>query len=245
MNSFQRRQKYDFDAAAPFQTSDIFDLQPVVKHSVPVCSEARDLVETGKVRLVEGMLNKAYTLFSEAFSMLQQVIGPMHREVANCCCYDVPGHWKMNTALRYLQEPLKKNEHLLGEEHIQTAACYHALAIAFNSLKKNDRLLGEEHIQTAACFPTLAIAFSCMGAFKLSLHHEKKTYDILVKQLGEEVQGRGILRTGSRHLRCASFSREDKAHAGLGTGLASLDSKKQKTKSKSALSLSIPPKQYL
>ena len=46
----------------------------------------------------------------------------------------------MNTALRYLQEALKKNERLLGEEHIQTAVCYHALAIAFN----------------------------CMGAFKLS-----------------------------------------------------------------------------
>ena len=46
----------------------------------------------------------------------------------------------MNRALRYLQEALKKNERLLGEEHIQTAVCYHALAIAFN----------------------------CMGAFKLS-----------------------------------------------------------------------------
>ncbi|KAF9614761.1 hypothetical protein IFM89_020615 [Coptis chinensis] len=68
---------------------------------------------------------------------------------------------KMNTALHYLQEALKKNE----------------------------RLLGEEHIQTATCYPALAIAFSCMGAFKLSLYHEKKPYDILVKQLGEEVQG--------------------------------------------------------
>lgn len=65
---------------------------------------------------------------------------------------------KMDTALRYLQEALKKNERLLGEEHIQTAVCYHALAIAFN----------------------------CMGTYKLSHQHEKKTYDILVKQLGEE-----------------------------------------------------------
>ena len=64
----------------------------------------------------------------------------------------------MNMALRYLQKALKKNERLLGEEHIQTAVCYHALAIAFN----------------------------CMGAFKLSHQHEKKTYDILVKQLGVE-----------------------------------------------------------
>ncbi|KAK4591752.1 hypothetical protein RGQ29_016266 [Quercus rubra] len=32
----------------------------------------------------------------------------------------------------------------------------------------------------------LPIAFNCMGAFKLSHQHEKKTYDILVKQLGED-----------------------------------------------------------
>ncbi|KAF9614759.1 hypothetical protein IFM89_020613 [Coptis chinensis] len=43
----------------------------------------------------------------------------------------------------------------------------------------------------------------------------------------------------------AVTGREDKALVGLGTGLASLDSKKQKTKSKLALSLSIPPKHYL
>ncbi|KAI3750983.1 hypothetical protein L2E82_21952 [Cichorium intybus] len=65
---------------------------------------------------------------------------------------------KMNKALRYLQEALKKNERPLGEEHIQTAVCYHALAIEFN----------------------------CVGACKLSHQHEKKTYDILVKQLGED-----------------------------------------------------------
>lgn len=45
--------KYDLNDARPFQTSDILNLQPVVKHSIPVCSEARDLVETGKVQLAE------------------------------------------------------------------------------------------------------------------------------------------------------------------------------------------------
>ncbi|CAK7330747.1 unnamed protein product [Dovyalis caffra] len=77
--------KYDLNATVPFQMSDILNIQPVVKHSVPLCSEAKDLVETGKVQLAEGMLSEAYTLFSEAFSILQQVTGPMHREVANCC----------------------------------------------------------------------------------------------------------------------------------------------------------------
>lgn len=63
--------KYDLSSPTPFQTSDVFDLRPVVKHSVPSCSEAKELVETGKLQLAEGMLGEAYTLFSEAFSILQ------------------------------------------------------------------------------------------------------------------------------------------------------------------------------
>lgn len=45
--------KYDLSAGTPFQTSDILNLQPVVKHSIPVCSEAKELVETGKIQLAE------------------------------------------------------------------------------------------------------------------------------------------------------------------------------------------------
>jgi protein TIF31 len=98
---------------------------------------------------------------SRALLLLSLSSGPDHPDVAAtyinvAMMYQDIG--KMNTALRYLQEALKKNERLLGEEHIQTAVCYHALAIAFN----------------------------CVGAYKLSHQHEKKTYDILVKQLGED-----------------------------------------------------------
>ncbi|KAK6933740.1 CLU domain [Dillenia turbinata] len=64
--------KYDLGAATPFETSDILDLQPVVKHSIPACTEAKDLIETGKAQLAEGLLSEAYQLFSEAFSILQQ-----------------------------------------------------------------------------------------------------------------------------------------------------------------------------
>ena len=46
-------QKYDLNASTPFQPSDILDLRPVVKHSVPVCSEAKVLVEAGKAQLAE------------------------------------------------------------------------------------------------------------------------------------------------------------------------------------------------
>nr|CAB3450888.1 unnamed protein product [Digitaria exilis] len=33
----------------------------------------------------KGTLNEAYALFSEAFSLLQQITGPMHKDAANCC----------------------------------------------------------------------------------------------------------------------------------------------------------------
>ncbi|KAH7570664.1 hypothetical protein JRO89_XS05G0152700 [Xanthoceras sorbifolium] len=307
--------KYDFNAQTPFQTSDILNLQPVVKHSVPVCSEAKNLVEMGKVQLAEGLLSEAYTLFSEAFSILQQVTGPMHREVANCCrlikefgcepsmvedscplelglCLITDSRREsapciVNWAFIYIDSFIKEcgcdrpwlniaaldgyrfpkylamvlyhagdmagaimqqhkeliiNERCLGLDHPDTAHSYGNMALFYHglnqtelalrhmsrallllslssgpdhpdvaatfinvammyqdigkmdtalrylqeALKKNERLLGEEHIQTAVCYHALAIAFNCMGAFKLSHQHEKKTYDILVKQLGEE-----------------------------------------------------------
>ncbi|KAH6812998.1 tetratricopeptide repeat protein [Perilla frutescens var. frutescens] len=229
--------KYDFSAVTPFQVSDILNLQPVVKHSIPVCSEAKDLVETGKVQLAEGMLNEAYVLFSEAFTILQQVTGPMHREVANCCRYLAMVLYHagdMAGAIMQQHKELIINERCLGLDHPDTAHrhysidlhcdeddgegkvmgiwlsstmvltkqnlhcvichghCFYigkmdtALRYLQEALKKNERLLGEEHIQTAVCYHALAIAFNCMGAFKLSHQHEKKTYDILVKQLGED-----------------------------------------------------------
>ncbi|KAJ4850623.1 hypothetical protein Tsubulata_022193 [Turnera subulata] len=197
--------KYDLNATTPFQLSDILDLRPVVKHSVPVCSEAKHLVETGKVQLAEGMLSEAYTLFSEAFSILQQVTGPMHREVANCCRYGnmalfYHGLNQTELALRHMSRALLLLSLSSGPDHPDVAATFINIAMMYQdigkmntalrylqeALKKNERLLGEEHIQTAVCYHALAIAFNYMGLYKLSHQHEKKTYDILVKQLGEE-----------------------------------------------------------
>ncbi|CAN1124671.1 Clustered mitochondria protein, partial [Linum perenne] len=72
-SNFVSARKYDLNTATPFKTSDILELRPVVKQSVPACSEAKELVEMGKVQVAEGMLSEAYTLFSEAFSILQQI----------------------------------------------------------------------------------------------------------------------------------------------------------------------------
>uniref|UniRef100_A0A2N9H0C0 Clu domain-containing protein n=1 Tax=Fagus sylvatica TaxID=28930 RepID=A0A2N9H0C0_FAGSY len=126
--------KYDLNSAAPFQTSDILNLQPVVKHSVPLCSEAKDLVETGKIQLAEGMLSEAYTLFSEAFSILQQVTGPMHREVANCCRYLAMVLYHagdMAGAIMQQHKELIINERCLGLDHPDTAHRHAFLFFAF------------------------------------------------------------------------------------------------------------------
>ncbi|KAE8702807.1 Clustered mitochondria protein [Hibiscus syriacus] len=184
--------KYDFNAATPFHTSDILNLQPVVKHSVPVCSGAKDLVEMGKVHLVEGMLTEAYTMFSEAFSILQQVTGPMHREVANCRRYGsvalfYHGLNQTELALRHMSRALLLLSLSSGPDHPNVAATFINVAMMYQdiqkmntalcylqeALKKNERLLCEDHIQTAVCYHALAVAM-------------KRRHDILVKQLGEE-----------------------------------------------------------
>ena len=48
---------YDFHAGVPFQITDILDLHAVVKHSVPMCADARDLLENGKLKLAEVSYN--------------------------------------------------------------------------------------------------------------------------------------------------------------------------------------------
>ncbi|KAG1327255.1 hypothetical protein COCNU_01G011890 [Cocos nucifera] len=157
--------KFDLDSSAPFQTSDVLDLQPVVKHSVPMCSEARNLMESGKARLAE-------------------ITGPMHRDVANCCRYGnmalfYHGLNQTELALRHMSRTLLLLSLSSGPDHPDVAATFINVAMMYQdignmnaalrylqeALKKNERLLGPEHIQTA---------------------HEKKTYDILVNQLGEE-----------------------------------------------------------
>ncbi|CAI9786083.1 unnamed protein product [Fraxinus pennsylvanica] len=91
--------EYFLDAAVPFQVSDILDLQP-------------------------GMLSEAYTLFTEAFTILQQVTGPMHREVANCCRYLAMVLYHAGDMAGVIMQQHKEliiNERCLGLEHPDTA----------------------------------------------------------------------------------------------------------------------------
>jgi protein TIF31 len=58
-----------------------------------------------------------------------------------------------NAALRYLHAALKCNTTLLGSEHVQTAASYHAMAIALSLMDPPLCSLSVQHEQT--CWETL------------------------------------------------------------------------------------------
>uniref|UniRef100_A0A2N9HZ65 CLU central domain-containing protein n=1 Tax=Fagus sylvatica TaxID=28930 RepID=A0A2N9HZ65_FAGSY len=169
--------KYDLNSAAPFQTSDILNLQPVVKHSVPLCSEAKDLVETGKIQLAEGMLSEAYTLFSEAFSILQQVTGPMHREVANCC--------------RYLAMVLYHAGDMASYGNM--ALFYHGLNQTELALRHMSRALlllslssGPDHPDVAATFINVAMMYQDIGKMNTALRYLQEALKKNERLLGEE-----------------------------------------------------------
>ncbi|KAK4797948.1 hypothetical protein SAY86_030274 [Trapa natans] len=227
--------RYDLDASAPFQTSDILNIQPVVKHSIPVCSAAKDLIELGKVQLAEKYISfHGIFIHDHGCSGAQRLrpylamvlyhagdmagaVTQQHKELIineRCLGLDHPdtahsygnmalfyhGLNQTELALRHMSRSLLLLSLSSGSEHPDVAATFINVAMMYQdmgkmdtalrylqeALKKNQRLLGEDHIQTGVCYHALAIAFNCMGAFKLSHQHEKKTYDILVKQLGEE-----------------------------------------------------------
>ncbi|KAJ8640877.1 hypothetical protein MRB53_017571 [Persea americana] len=195
--------KYDLDAAVPLQSSDILNLQPVVKHSVPVCSEARNLVETGKAHLAEGMLNEAYTLFSEAFSILQQVTGPMHREVANCCRYLAMVLYHagdMVGAIMQQHKELVINEHCLGLDHPDTAHSYGNMALFYHGLNQTELALqhmsrtllllslscGPDHPDVAATFINVAMMYQDIGKMNIALRYLQEALKKNERLLGPE-----------------------------------------------------------
>jgi protein TIF31 len=67
----------------------------------------------------------------------------------------------------------------LGNIHI-------ALRYLHEALKCNQRLLGADHIQTAASYHAIAIALSLMEAYSLSVQHEQTTLQILQAKLGPD-----------------------------------------------------------
>ncbi|XP_039027378.1 protein TSS-like [Hibiscus syriacus] len=67
----------------------------------------------------------------------------------------------------------------LGNVHV-------ALRYLHEAVKCNQRLLGADHIQTAASYHAIGIALSLMEAYSLSVQHDQTTLQILQAKLGSE-----------------------------------------------------------
>lgn len=195
--------KYDLGVDMPFQISDILDLQPVVKHSVPVSSEAKKLIEMGKARLAEGLLPDAYTSFSEAFSLLQQITGPMHREVANCCRYLAMVLYHagdMAGAITQQHKELIINERCLGLDHPDTAHSYGNMALFYHGLNQTELALrhmartllllslssGPDHPDVAATFINVAMMYQDIGKMNTALRYLQEALKKNERLLGPE-----------------------------------------------------------
>jgi protein TIF31 len=75
---------YNFDSDSPFEVSDILSLEPKIKHSLPVCSTAKNLLEVGKQQLTMNQFESSFEFLSQSIVMFQQVKGPMNQDVSNC-----------------------------------------------------------------------------------------------------------------------------------------------------------------
>ncbi|KAG6611385.1 putative eukaryotic translation initiation factor 3 subunit [Phytophthora cinnamomi] len=79
---------YDFSSscAAPITLDDITGVVPVVKSSLPAhpLTQAKQLLERGRVHLSQGALSSSYEFLQEASSLLFQVCGAAHEDAALC-----------------------------------------------------------------------------------------------------------------------------------------------------------------
>ncbi|XP_057872432.2 clustered mitochondria protein [Cryptomeria japonica] len=195
--------KHDLDSETPFKISDILDMHTVVKHSATVCSDARDLIETGKLQLAEGKLNEAYELFSEAFAILQQVSGPMHREVANCCRYLAMVLYHagdMAGAIMQQHKELIINERCLGLDHPDTAHSYGNMALFYHGLNQTELALrhmartllllnvscGPDHPDVAATFINIAMMYQDIGRMNIALRYLQEALKKNERLLGHD-----------------------------------------------------------
>jgi len=77
----------NWNSPTPFNHGDIFSIEPVVKYAPPRSNTAVQFFDVGKQQLMTGFFEKAFENCTKAMMMLQQIQGPMSREVAACFNY--------------------------------------------------------------------------------------------------------------------------------------------------------------
>jgi len=179
---------YDLNADMPFQSQNILNLVPVVKHGEPESFDGRNLLEVGKQFLTQGRIDIAYELLTEALAIFHQVYGPMHKDTANC--YNnlsmVLYHAKdLVQAFDHQQKATVINERVLGLDHHDTAQGYTTLALFSHAMGRHKLALtyinralyltrvvsGPNHPDTASIYISIATMLQEMQQHKVALHY--------------------------------------------------------------------------
>ncbi|KAF2323189.1 hypothetical protein GH714_033989 [Hevea brasiliensis] len=130
---------YDMECPNPFRKFDIISMVPVCKHVGCSSADGRNLLESSKISLDKGKLEDAVNYGTKALAKMIAVCGPYHRTTANA---------------------------------------YSLLAVVLYHTG--------DFNQTAASYHAIAIALSLMEAYSLSVQHEQTALKILQAKLGPE-----------------------------------------------------------
>ncbi|KAG7393546.1 hypothetical protein PHYPSEUDO_007383 [Phytophthora pseudosyringae] len=143
---------YEFSSSSPISLDDITGVVPVVKTSLPAhpLTQAKQLLERGRLHLSQGALSSAYEFLQEASSLLFQVCGAAHEDAALCSSSlatvlyhagDVAG------AIAQQQRALALYTQLQGIDYHDTAYAHANLALFLHANAQTD--LAVPHIRRA------------------------------------------------------------------------------------------------
>jgi len=186
--------EFDFNSEIPFQTEDILDLYPVVKHSRPKTQDGHELLESGVSYLAQGRLDVSFELLSEALVIFSQVYGPMHQATAICFSNMAMVLYQSGDpaeASIYQQKAVIINERVQGLDHHETAQSYGNLALfchkmgkphlALNYIKRalylGHLVCGISHPDNGTSFTNIGMILQDIGDIHSSLIYFQKALE--------------------------------------------------------------------
>eukprot|EP01112_Ceratiomyxa_fruticulosa_P021253 TRINITY_DN7410_c0_g1_i1.p1 TRINITY_DN7410_c0_g1~~TRINITY_DN7410_c0_g1_i1.p1 ORF type:complete len:1364 (+),score=366.09 TRINITY_DN7410_c0_g1_i1:107-4198(+) len=190
--------------STPFTYEDILDLIPLVKHINPKSQDGQDLLEAGKALLMDSRLEQACEVLSEALTLLIQVHGPIHVDVASCDQSLAMGLFSLGEfaqAIQYQKRSTLVYEKVLGTDHYDTAFGYSSLALYCHTAERHREALGYMgravylfsvisssvyHSEYAACATNIAMMLQGLQKIDLSVEYLKESLRISEMLYGKD-----------------------------------------------------------
>ncbi|XP_015380377.1 PREDICTED: clustered mitochondria protein homolog isoform X2 [Diuraphis noxia] len=195
--------EYSFDSKNRFTffEEDIVNMFPVVKHINPRATDAFNFYTTGQTKIQQGLLKEGYDLIMEALTLLNNVYGAMHPEIAQCLRMLARLSYIMGDygeAMAYQQKAVFMSERVNGIDHPYTITEYIHLALycyANNQITTALKLLyrarylavlicGENHPEIALLDSNISLILHAVQEYDLSLRFLEKALALNIKFYG-------------------------------------------------------------